>query len=72
MAVAGRGCDPFVPFLPLRAREASMAQAEWLASWPSWCKPVGAELAIHGGDLRHHWTVVVGHDRRSWRYDCSI
>jgi hypothetical protein len=41
-------------------------------SWPSWCKPVGAELAIHGGDLRHHWTVVVGHDRRSWRYDCSI
>jgi hypothetical protein len=34
--------------------------------------PVGAELAIHGGDLRHRWTVVVRHDRRSWRYDCYI
>jgi hypothetical protein len=33
---------------------------------------VGAELAIHGGDLRHRWTVAVGHDRRSWRYDCCI
>jgi hypothetical protein len=33
---------------------------------------VGAELVIHGGDLRHHWMAVVGHDRRSWRYDCSI
>jgi hypothetical protein len=33
---------------------------------------VGAELAIHGGDLRHRWAVVVGHDRRSWRYDCCI
>ena len=32
--------------------------------------PVGAELAIHGGDLKHCWTVAVGHDRRSWRYDC--
>jgi hypothetical protein len=26
---------------------------------------VGAELAIHGGDLRDRWTVAVGHDRRS-------
>jgi hypothetical protein len=34
--------------------------------------PVGAELAIHGGDLRDRGTVVVGHDRRSWRYDCCI
>jgi hypothetical protein len=33
---------------------------------------VGAELLIHGGDLRHRWTVVVGHDRRSRRYDCCI
>jgi hypothetical protein len=33
---------------------------------------VGAELAIHGGDLRHRWTVAVGHDRRSWRYHCCI
>jgi hypothetical protein len=31
---------------------------------------VGAELVIHGGDLRDPWTVVIGHDRRSWRYDC--
>ena len=36
------------------------------------CTPVGAELAIHGGDLRHRGTVVVGHDRRSWRCDCCI
>jgi hypothetical protein len=34
---------------------------------------VGAELAIHVGDLRHRWTVANrGHDRRSWRYDCYI
>jgi transposase-like protein len=33
---------------------------------------VGAELVIHGGDLRHHWPVAVGHDRRSWRCDCCI
>jgi hypothetical protein len=33
---------------------------------------VGAELAIHGGDLGHRWTAVVGHDRRSWRCDCCI
>jgi hypothetical protein len=33
---------------------------------------VGAELVIHGGDLRHRGPVVVGHDRRSWRYDCCI
>jgi hypothetical protein len=33
---------------------------------------VGAELVIHDGDLRHRCTVVVGHDRRSWRYDCCI
>ena len=25
-------------------------------------QPVGAELAIHGSDLQHRWTVVVGHD----------
>lgn len=31
-----------------------------------------AELLIHGGGLRHRRGVVVGHDRRSWRYDCSI
>jgi hypothetical protein len=34
--------------------------------------PVGAELVIHGGDLRHRWTVTIGHDRLSWRYDCYI
>jgi hypothetical protein len=34
--------------------------------------PVGAELVIHGGGLRHRWPVVVGHDRRSWRYNCCI
>jgi hypothetical protein len=33
---------------------------------------VGAERAIHGGDLRDRWTVAVGHDRRSWRYDWCI
>jgi hypothetical protein len=33
---------------------------------------VGAELAIHGGDLVHRWAVMVGQDRRSWRYDCCI
>jgi hypothetical protein len=33
---------------------------------------VGAELGIHGGDLRHRWTVTIGHDRLSWRYDCYI
>jgi ABC-type transporter Mla maintaining outer membrane lipid asymmetry ATPase subunit MlaF len=32
----------------------------------------GAGLVVHGGDLRHRWTVAVGHDRRSWRYDCCI
>src|SRR6185312_16964266 len=26
---------------------------------------VGAELAIHGGDLGHRWVVMGGHDRRS-------
>src|SRR5947209_930926 len=34
--------------------------------------PVGAELAIHGGDVGHRGAVAVGHDRRSWRYDCYI
>jgi hypothetical protein len=33
---------------------------------------VGAEPVIHGGDLHHCLTVVVGHDRRLWLYDCSI
>jgi putative transposase len=33
---------------------------------------VGAELVIHGGDLRHRWTVTIGHDRLSWRYDCYL
>ena len=36
------------------------------------CLVVGAESAIHGGDLRHRGTVVIGHDRRSWRCDCCI
>ena len=26
--------------------------------------PVGAELVIHGSDLRYRWAVVLGHDRR--------
>jgi hypothetical protein len=34
--------------------------------------PVGAEQLIHNGDLRHRLRVAVGHDRRPWRYDCSI
>jgi hypothetical protein len=33
---------------------------------------VGAEPVIHADDLRRCLTVVVGHDRRSWRCDCSI
>jgi hypothetical protein len=33
---------------------------------------VGAEPVIHGDDLRRCLTVVVEHDRQSWRYDCSI
>lgn len=33
-------------------------------------EPVGAKLAIHGDDLRCRWLVVIGPDRRSWRYDC--
>jgi integrase len=32
---------------------------------------VDAELAIHGGDLQHPWTLASGHDRRAWRHDCS-
>jgi len=35
-------------------------------------RPVGAELAIHDGDLRHRWAVAVGNDRRPWEYDCYI
>ena len=33
---------------------------------------MGAELVIHGDDLRHRCPVGVGHDRRSWRYDWCI
>jgi len=33
--------------------------------------PVGAELVIHRGDLRHCGMAFMGHDRRSWRYDCA-
>jgi len=32
---------------------------------------VCAELVIHSSDLRC-WVVAVGHDRRPWRFDCSI
>jgi len=32
---------------------------------------VGSEQVVHVSDLRHCWTVVVGHDRFSWRYDSS-
>jgi hypothetical protein len=35
-------------------------------------EPVGAELVIHGRDLRYRWTVTVGHDHRMWRFNCSI
>ena len=35
-------------------------------------QPVGAELVIHGRGLRRWWVVAVGHDRRPWRFDCSI
>jgi hypothetical protein len=34
--------------------------------------PVGAEQVIHSSDLQHRWRMVVGHDRRPWRYDFSI
>ena len=37
---------------------------------PICCK--GAEPVIHGDDLRYCLTVVVRHDRRLWRCDCSI
>ena len=33
---------------------------------------VGAELAIHGRDLRMSLDSAMGHDRRLWRYDCCI
>jgi hypothetical protein len=33
---------------------------------------VGAELVIHGGDLRYRWAVVIRHDRPLWHYDCCI
>jgi hypothetical protein len=33
---------------------------------------VGAEQLIHVSDLRHRWTVAVGHDRHSWWFDCCI
>lgn len=32
----------------------------------------GAELVIHGGDLRYRWAVVIRHDRPLWHYDCCI
>jgi hypothetical protein len=32
---------------------------------------VGVELAIHGGELRHRWTVVVVRDRRRERFQKS-
>jgi hypothetical protein len=51
MAVAGRGCDPFVPFLPLRARETSMTQAEWLAELAA----VVQALRRHRGLTQHRW-----------------
>jgi hypothetical protein len=41
---------------------------EELTAQHAWC----AELVIHGCDLRHRWTVTIGHDRLSWRYDCYI
>jgi hypothetical protein len=33
---------------------------------------VGAELVIHGRNLRRCWAVTIGHDHRLWRFDCSI
>jgi hypothetical protein len=33
---------------------------------------VGAELVIHGGDLRYRWAAAVRHDRPPWHYDCCI
>ncbi|HXT43778.1 MAG TPA: hypothetical protein VN748_06630 [Pseudonocardiaceae bacterium] len=30
---------------------------------------VGAELVIHGGDLRHRSVVILGHDHRPWPCD---
>jgi hypothetical protein len=33
---------------------------------------VGAELVIHGRDLRCCWVVAVRHDHWPWRFDCSI
>jgi putative transposase len=37
-----------------------------------WTYPVGAELVIHGRDLRCCWAATVGHDRRPWWFGCSI
>jgi hypothetical protein len=33
---------------------------------------VGAELVIHGGDLRYRWARVIMHDRPLWHCDCCI
>jgi len=49
------------------SRSISRLRACWVTH-----DPVGAELVIHGGDLRRRWAVAVGHDRRPWRYDCCI
>ena len=31
--------------------------------------PVGAELIIHGGDLRYRGVAALGHDRPPWQCD---
>jgi hypothetical protein len=43
-----------------------------VATIPDQGELVGAEQVIRVSDLRHRWAVVVGHDRRSWRFDCCI
>jgi hypothetical protein len=48
------------------------ADRAWLAALSRLRHRVGAEQLIHVSDLRHRWTVAVGHDRRSWRFDCCI
>jgi hypothetical protein len=37
---------------------------------PGWI--VGAEQVIRSADVRYCWTVVVGHDRQLWLFDCCI
>ena len=45
--------------MPDPARVNGLSRRPWLST--SDTHPVGAELVVHSGDLRHCWTVTVGH-----------